>query len=123
MASPRNAEYQAYDETTQVGTLSRSTWLAQAAQLPKEKELHTPPSPFNIALAIFSCLVCPFLGWLSIIFAVQAQIEFKHKHYNESAALCTRSRGTSLYTIAIGISLALAYGILVGGGITQEWYN
>ncbi|CAI8012674.1 hypothetical protein GBAR_LOCUS8120 [Geodia barretti] len=153
MASSRNgAEYHTYnEETTQVGTLSRSTWLAQAADLPKDKE-HTPPSSFNLILALIAFLTCPFLGWLSIIFAIQvspptpnqpqqllsvchssfsltitscaqARTEFYHKRYNESAALCTRARGTSCYAIAIGVSLALGYGILVGAGLSLNWYD
>ena len=54
---------------------------------------------------------------------VQALEEFRHKNYNESAALCTRSRGTSLYSIAIGVCLALGYGILVGAGLSLNWYD
>ena len=54
---------------------------------------------------------------------LQAQVEFRHKHYNESAALCTRSRGTSLYAIAIGVCLSLGYGILVGAGLSLNWYD
>ena len=46
--------------------------ISQAAAQPKAKE-HTPPSPFNLVLAMFSCFVCPLLGWLSIIFAVQVR--------------------------------------------------
>ena len=48
------------------------SYTTQAAQLPKEKE-HTPPSHFNLVLAMIACLVCPLLGWLSIIFACQVR--------------------------------------------------
>lgn len=119
-----NSEYVSYaDETTRVGTLSRSTWLAQPPLEPSKVKEHKTPSPFNLVLALMACLVCPLLGWLSIIFAVQAQIEFGHKNYNEAAALCTRARGTAIYSIAIGVCLSLAYGILVGAGLSLEWYD
>lgn len=54
---------------------------------------------------------------------MQAQTEFGHKNYTEAAALCTRARGTAIYSIAIGICLGLGYGILVGAGLSLEWYG
>ena len=130
----------------------------QAYEEPKPKE-HRPPSHFNLVLAMASCLLCPFLGWLAIIFAAQvrpcfqlmynnthfplhplihththththapthipqAKYEYNKGNYNESDALCTRSRGTALYSIAIGIGLGLGYGVLVGAGLNLGWYG
>ena len=50
-------------------------------------------------------------------------MEYQHQRYNEAEALSSRARGTSLYTIAIGVSLALGYGILVGAGLNLNWYE
>ena len=44
----------------------------------------------------------------------QAKTVYKGGRYSESELYCTRARGTACFAIAIGIGLAVGYGVLLG---------
>lgn len=53
---------------------------------------------------------------------VQARLAYNSGRFLESEALCTRSRGTAIYSMAIGIGLLVIMGLLLGLGARFDWY-
>lgn len=102
------------------GTLSRSicAWMPVEEERPKP----TPPSIFNIPMAILSCILCPILGCLALLYSIEARVAYNKGRFIESEALCERSRGTAIYSIAIGVGLIVIMGLLLGLGDYFDWY-
>lgn len=93
-------------------------------------------------------VMCPLLGCMAFIFAVQVSKFYHHKfrhsvtsppplfllpspqgkqkynhgEYFESEALCSRARGTAYYAIAVGIGIALFLALVLGLGPMFNWY-
>jgi len=53
---------------------------------------------------------------------IQARLAYNKGRYLESEALCTRARGTAIYSMAIGVGLLVIMGLLLGLGDRFNWY-
>ncbi|XP_064382143.1 uncharacterized protein LOC135331046 [Halichondria panicea] len=99
-------------------TLIRSGWTP----VREERSKPSPPSILNIPMAILSCLLCPILGFLAVLYSVEARVKYNQGRFLESEALCTRARGTAIYSMAIGVGLLVIMGLLLGLGARFNWY-